>query len=154
MTTDQIENILRYHNQRGFKNDLKLLWGRIADMKESQSEISSFNFKLAVPANRNAVSFVEVYVIRNATLSETEMEAKELERFIEKLDRAIADLPENEKGVILSRYFTKDGSVNEFKNVAIECNYSENWCETLNKRALEHIDNLLCGYKIEWQTLR
>ena len=154
MTTDQIENILRYHNQRGFKNDLKLLWGRIADMKESQSEISSFNFKLAVPANRNAVSSVEVYVIRNATLSETEMEAKELERFIEKLDRAIADLPENEKGIILSRYFTKDGSVNEFKNVAIECNYSENWCETLNKRALEHIDNLLCGYKIEWQTLR
>ena len=153
MTTDQIENILRYHNQRGFKNDLKLLWGRIADMKESQSEISSFNFKLAVPANRNAVSSVEVYVIRNATLYETEMEAKEIERFIEKLDRTINDLPPNEKSVILSRYFTRDGSVKEFKNVAADCNYSEDWCIKLNQKALENINETLSGYKIEWQTL-
>ena len=153
MEIEQIENILRYHNQNGFRNDLKMMYGRIKDMKGSQCELSAINYKVAVPANRNNVSTVEVYVVRNATITETEMESKELARFIDKLDRAIDSLIPNEKSIILSRYFTRDGSVNEFKNVATDCNYSEDWCKELNKRALEHIDTFLSGYKIEWQTL-
>ncbi len=154
MELDQIENILRYHNQKGFRNDLKMIYGRISDLRARQTEMSAINYNVAVPANRNNVSTVEVYVVRNATISETEMEAKELERFIDKLDRSIDSLTPNEKSVLLSRYFTKDGGVKEFKNVATECNYSEDWCKELNKRALEHIDTFLSGYKIEWQTLR
>jgi DNA-directed RNA polymerase sigma subunit (sigma70/sigma32) len=153
MEIDQIENILRYHNQNGFRNDLKMMYGRITDMKGSQCELSAINYNVAVPANRNNVSTVEVYVVRNATITETEMETKELDRFINKLDRAIDGLIPNEKSIIMSRYFTKDGSTKEFKNVALECNYSEDWCKELNKRALEHIDAFLSGYKIEWQTL-
>jgi hypothetical protein len=154
MTTDQIENILRYHNQNGFRNDLKMILGRISDLKERQSEISAVNFRVAVPANHSNVSSVEVYVVRNATIIEMENEKRELERFIEKLNSSMSSLLPNEQSVVLSRYFTKDGSVKEFKNVAIECNYSEDWCKELNKRALEHIGTFLSGYKIEWQTLR
>jgi len=154
MTTDQIENILRYHNQNGFRNDLKMILGRISDLKERQSEISAVNFRVAVPANHSNVSSVEVYVVRNATIIEMEIETRELERFIEKLNSSMSSLLPNEQSVVLSRYFTKDGSVKEFKNVAIECNYSEDWCKELNKRALEHIGTFLSGYKIEWQTLR
>jgi len=154
MTTDQIENILRYHNQNGFRNDLKMILGRISDLKERQSEISAVNFRVAVPANHSNVSSVEVYVVRNATITEMEIETRELERFIEKLNSAMSSLLPNEQSVVLSRYFTKDGSVKEFKNVSIECNYSEDWCKELNKRALEHIKTFLSGYKIEWQTLR
>jgi DNA-directed RNA polymerase sigma subunit (sigma70/sigma32) len=109
---------------------------------------------VAVPANRNNVSSVEVYVVRNATITEMEMEAKEIERFISKLDNAISSLLPNEQSVLLSRYFTKDGSVKEFKNVAVECGYSEEWCIKLNHKALENIDAFLSGYKIEWQTLQ
>ena len=153
MITDKIENILRYHNQNGFRNDMKMIYGRIADLRQ-KPELSAINYKVAVPANRNNVSSVEVYVVRNATITEMEMEAKELERFISKLDSAISSLLPNEQSVLLSRYFTKDGSVKEFKNVAIECGYSEDWCIKLNQKALENIDTFLSGYKIEWQTLR
>jgi hypothetical protein len=153
MTDNEIEDILRYHNQYGFRNDLKALYGRILDLKQNQSEISAINFKVAVPSNRNNVSSVEVLVVRNATVAEMEIEAKEIERFIEKLDLSIAGLPQNERSVLLSRYFTKDGSVNEFKNVAIECNYSETWCKELNTMALGHINSSLMGYSITWQAL-
>jgi DNA-directed RNA polymerase specialized sigma subunit len=153
MTHDEVENILIYHNRRGFKNDLKLLWGRISDLKQNQTEISALNYSVAIPSNHNNASTVEVYVVRNATITEMQMEAKELERFIDKLDFSIDGLPQNEKSVILSRYFTRDGGVKEFKNVAMECNYSENWCETLNKKAIESINNSLMGYSIAWQSL-
>jgi hypothetical protein len=153
MTHDEVENILIYHNRRGFKNDLKLLWGRISDLKQNQTEISALNYSVAIPANHNNVSTVEVYVVRNATITEMQMEANELERFIDKLDFTIGRLPLNEKSVILSRYFTRDGCVKEFKNVAIECNYSETWCKELNNAALERINNDLMGYSIAWQAL-
>jgi len=153
MTTEQIENILRYHNQNGFRNDMKMIYGRIADLRQ-KPELSAINYKVAVPANRSNVSSVEVFVVRNATVLEMELEAKEIERFVSKLDSAISSLLPNERSILLSRYFTKDGSVREFKNVAAECGYSEDWCIKLNQKALENIDTFLCGYKIEWQTLR
>jgi hypothetical protein len=153
MTTDQIENILRYHNQNGFRNDMKMIYSRIADLRQ-KPELSAINYKVAVPSNHSNVSSVEVFVVRNATIIEMELEAKEIERFVSKLDSAISSLLPNERSILLSRYFTKDGSVREFKNVAVECGYSEDWCIKLNQKALENIDTFLSGYKIEWQTLQ
>ena len=150
----QIENILRYHSQEGFRNDLKMIFGRISDLKERQTEISAINYKVAIPNNHNNVSSVEIYVVRNATISEMEMEARELERFINKLDESIDGLPENERTVLKARYFTKDGSVTPFENMAYDIHYSREWCTKLNQKALEDINTALSGYKILWEALK
>jgi len=150
ISRDDVEKILLYHSKRGFDNDLKDIRDRIGDIKEKRSEIAAFNFNLAVPANKNNVSIVEICVIKNLTLSDLEFQEREFTRFIDRLNNILETLPPNEKRVIYSRYFNKYNAVREFKRVASDVHYSENWCEELNKKALESIRQQLSGIKISW----
>jgi DNA-directed RNA polymerase specialized sigma subunit len=150
LTKPHVEQILLYHSSHGFDKDLIDIKERIKDFGEMKSELTSLNFCLAVPANKKNVSSVEICVMHNLTLSALEFQAKEFERFIDKLNFIIDSLPENEKSVIKSRYFNKYNTAKEFKYVAKEVNYSEDWCEELNKKALENIRQKLNGVKITW----
>jgi DNA-directed RNA polymerase specialized sigma subunit len=150
LTRQNVKQILLYHNKHGFDKDLIDIKARIKDFGEMKSEITSMNFSLAVPANRLNVSSVEICVMHNLTLSTLEFQAKEFERFIDKLDFAIDSLPENERKVIKSRYFNKYNMEKEFKYVSREVNYSEDWCEELDKKALDRIRQNLNGVQITW----
>lgn len=150
ISRDDVEKILLYHSRRGFDNDLKDIRDRIGDIKEKRSEIAAFSFNLAVPANKNNVSAVEICVIKNITLSDLEFQEREFTRFIDKLNNILEALPPNEKRVIYSRYFGRCNTVKEFKRVAPEVHFSEDWCEELNKRALESIKRQLSGIRISW----
>lgn len=150
MTVKEIEKILLYHNRGGFAGDLKDLNEQIEDLRASNSEISSFSFKLAIPANRNNASTVEICVMKNSSLLDLEVQAKEMTRFIERLDEAIENLDEMEKKVIKSRYFNLNNCKKEFQYVAAEVHYSEKWCRTLNSCALRNIQEELHGVKVTW----
>lgn len=150
MTTKEVARILLYHNKGGFREDLKGLYGRIADMREANSEMQALSFKLALPKNRNNSSTVEIYVMRNSTILDFEVEAREMERFIGRLDYAVANLPDKEKQVITARYFNRSNTALDFVHVAAAVNYGTEWCEKLNKRALEMLVQELQGVQVTW----
>jgi DNA-directed RNA polymerase specialized sigma subunit len=150
MTVKELQKILLYHNKGGFVGDLKDIQEKIIDLRGSNSEMSSFTFKLAIPQNRNNTSTVEICVMNNVTLLDLEVQAKEMERFIQRLDFAIETLPDNERHVIRARYFNKQHMAMDFINVAADTNYSVDWCEKLNKRALKSICRELSGVQVTW----
>jgi len=150
MTVKEVARILLYQNKGGFRADLKELYGRIADLRGSNTELSSVSLKLAIPANRGNSSTVEICVIKNCTLLDLEVHAREMERFINRLESAVATLPEKEKQVISLRYFNRKNTAMEFFYIAAEMNYSEDWCKELNKRALEILAVELHGVQVTW----
>ena len=150
MTTKEVARILLYHNKGGFRADLKELYERITDLRGSNTELSSLSLKLAIPANRGNASTVEICVMKNSTLLDLEVHAREMERFINRLDSAVLNLPEKEKQVVLLRYFNRTNTTKEFFYIAAEMNYSEDWCKELNKRALEMLAVELHGVQVTW----
>lgn len=151
MTGKDVECILLYHSKFGFDQDLANLTEQIKQMNENRSIISAIKYDIAVSKNKNNVSVVEMNVIRNFSRLELEQKANELSKFINRLDYVIENLPEIEKNIIKLRYFNKYGTVTYFTSIAYKLNYSETWCETLNRRALERIVRSLKGYKITWE---
>jgi DNA-directed RNA polymerase specialized sigma subunit len=152
MTVKDIQTILLYHNKSGFRNDLRDIYSRITDLKASDSEKSSSSLQLAVSKNKSVTSTVEREVIKNLTVIELEVKARSLERFIKKLDWVIVSLPPNEQLIVKLRYFNKDNTTKEFRYVAAEADYSEDWCERLDKKALKRIANELIGAEITWNS--
>lgn len=150
MTVKEVQKILLYHNKGGFEADLRDLNEKIRDLRGSNSEMSSFTFKLAIPQNRNNTSTVEICVMNNLTLMELEVQAKEMDRFIHRLNVAIETLPDKERHVIRARYFNPQNIPLDFVNVAAATNYSVDWCEKLNKRALKEIAGELQGVQVTW----
>lgn len=144
--------MLLYHNKGGFRGELQDLYEKIEDLKASNTEMSGFVFKLAVPQNKSNSSTVEVSVMKNLTVLDLEMQARDIERFIKKLDWIIDNLPKNEQMIVNLRYFSKENTPVEFRFVAADANFSEDWCERLDKRALQRISEELCGVRIVWSS--
>jgi hypothetical protein len=151
MTLKEVRKILLHHGKNGFNYELKDLTDKIEDLKGSNTGISSFVFKLAVPQNRGNTSTVEVSVMKNLTVADLEEQAKDIKRFINKLNWSIDNLPTAEKNVICARYLSDEAPL-EFRYVASKVNFSEDWCERLDKRALNTIAENLCGIKIVWNS--
>jgi DNA-directed RNA polymerase specialized sigma subunit len=150
MTLKEVQKILLYHGKGGFAGELSDLLEKIEDLKSSNNNgMSGFVFKLAVPQNKCNTSTVEVSVMQNLTTHDLELQSKDIERFINKLNWIIGNLPKNEQSIIRLRYLNKDAPV-EFKYVASSANFSEDWCERLDKRALQTIVEELNGVKITW----
>jgi DNA-directed RNA polymerase specialized sigma subunit len=152
MTVKEVQKMLLYHNKGGFSGELQDLYDKITDLKASNTEMSGFVFKLAVPQNKSNSSTVEVSVMKNLTVLDLEMQARDIERFIKKLDWVIDNLPKNEQMIIKLRYFSSETSAREFRFVAADANFSEDWCERLDKRALQRISEELCGVRIVWNS--
>ncbi len=152
MTPKHVEEILLYHNMRGFHNDLKDIEGRIAEVKSSPFQvITAIQYTFTKPANHNIVSPVEIAVIHNVNMLILEQQRNELERFIERLERAINGLTELERKIITMRYMNRYNTVTYFYTVAMNLNISEITCKRLTYKALSKIATMLSGCKISWE---
>jgi DNA-directed RNA polymerase specialized sigma subunit len=150
LTLKEVQRILLYHNKRGFERDLNDMNHQIQNLRDNNDEMPSLSFNLAIPSNRNNSSKVEICVMNRLTLLDLEVQAKEMERFIIRLNYILENLPEKEKTIVMLRYFNNQNIAREFAHVAAEANYSEQWCEILNKKALKTIVAEMQGVKVTW----
>lgn len=143
MTHQEVETILMYHNQKGFEMDIADMRSRVNDLRNSQTEIKSFYFSLAIPANKNLCSPVEITIINNMSVSEMEIKANELERFVNNINTAIDGLTSLEKEVIHARYMTKTGEVVTFDELTKKLFKAHSTIVEINNRALTKLGLLI-----------
>lgn len=151
MTTKEVRKILLYHNRKGFEKELQLLLARIEDYKKiCETCITCTPLKLTMPSNRNNSSPVETHVIKAETLETLQSQAKELRRFIDRIDWAIDGLSQVERAVVEARFLNSDNIVKNLYRVAAEIGYSESYCKKANTNALKRICEDLQGVTVKW----
>jgi len=153
MTNKEVEDILLYHGRGTFSNDYRDRKELIEECRAKNADISSFCLSLCIPSNRNVVSGVEVNVMSNLTIESIEIAVNELQRFIQRLDRTINSLTDDERIVVKNRYLDNLTKPRTFEELEPLTNISVRWMKVLNNQALTKvriaIDNNIFFYRFE-----